>query len=184
MKIWMVPFSDNFVVHWMDFLMKRNIVVVNMENNFAVYVKETSLFWKNLFRSFIHIYWFSSFLRGSSHFGWIVLVIIVLLVIILFWARRRRQQQSMLIGLFLLFFWSLLFLIKELVMIPTEPPINEYNGPPPFYHPSPPPMGYPPPPPAGNPYAVPPNNQPGNFNPYAQQSYVPYPPQQQPFISY
>ena len=49
-------------------------------------------------------------------------------------------------------------------MVPTEPPMNEQQGPP-YYHPAPPPMGYPPPP--------------GNYNPYAQQYQMPYPPQQQ-----
>jgi hypothetical protein len=80
-------------------------------------------------------------------------------------------------------------------MVPTEPPMNEQQGPP-FYHPPPPPMGYPPPPsmgyppmgypppPNGNPYAVPPQNYEGNFNPYTQQHQMPYPPQQQSFNPY
>ncbi len=69
------------------------------------------------------------------------------------------------------------------MMVPTEPPLNEQNGPPPFYHPPPPPMGYPPPP-GGNPYAVPPQNLPGSYNPYIQQTHMPYPPQQQPYNPY
>ncbi|CAF0875584.1 unnamed protein product [Adineta ricciae] len=91
--------------------------------------------------------------NSSAHFAWIVLIIACLLLVILLWARRCRKQ-------------------KDMVMIPTEPPMNQ---PPPFYNPPPPPMSYPPPP-AANPYAYPPQNYPGNFNPYAQQS--------QPFNSY
>ncbi|CAF0937579.1 unnamed protein product [Adineta steineri] len=107
------------------------------------------------------------FLRNSAHFGWIVLILVVLFIVILLVARRRRQRQ------------------KEMMMIPTEPPMHEQNKPPPFYHPPPPPMGYPAPPqyPAANPYAVPPQNYSENFNPYAQQSHMPYPPQQQPYHS-
>ncbi len=51
------------------------------------------------------------------------------------------------------------------MMIPTEPPENKQYQPAPFYQP----------PPGVNPYEVPPQN----YNPYAQQSYMPYPPQQQ-----
>jgi hypothetical protein len=49
----MAPLMDNFVVHFMDFRRKQNIVVVIMENNFVVYVKEPGLFF------FGKIYFFS-----------------------------------------------------------------------------------------------------------------------------
>jgi hypothetical protein len=75
-----------------------------------------------------------------------------------------------------------LFFIEDVIMIPTEPPLNEQHGTP-FYHPVPPPMGYPQPP-SGNPYAVPPQNYAENFNPYPQQNQMPYPPQQQAYNPY
>jgi hypothetical protein len=101
----MVPLLENFVVHFMDFHMKQNIVVVNMDNNFVVSVKATGLFLKKKssisFKYYLIL--FSRFTRGASHFGWIVLLIVILLVCILLWARRNRQRQSMLIKFRFLF---------------------------------------------------------------------------------
>ena len=39
MKIWMALFLDSFVVHSMDFLMKQDIAVENIANNFVVHEK-------------------------------------------------------------------------------------------------------------------------------------------------
>ncbi|CAF0977556.1 unnamed protein product [Rotaria sp. Silwood1] len=99
-----------------------------------------------------------SFFNKASHFAWIIIVIIIFIIVALLWIRCRRQRQ------------------KDAEMIPTEPPMNQdYEPPPPFYHP---------PPHNQNQYGVPPQNQSGNFNPYVQQSYMPYPPQQQPTYPY
>lgn len=64
-------------------------------------------------------------------------------------------------------------------MVPMELPGNDQqqHQEQPFYQPPPPPMGYPPHP-SGNPYAVPHQNADGNFNPYAPQYQMPYPPAQ------
>ncbi|CAF1015895.1 unnamed protein product [Rotaria sordida] len=100
----------------------------------------------------------SSYFTKASHFGWIVIVIIIFIIVTLLWIRCRRRRQ------------------KDVVMVPTDPPMHQDYEPPPFYRP----------PPAHNenPYGIPPQNQSANFNPYAQQSHMPYPPQQQPFNPY
>ena len=92
----MVPFLENFVVQCMDFHMKQNIVVVNMENNIVVYVNEAGLFSKVVF--FIVLYHLCSrFLRGASRFGWLILIVIIIVIVVLLLIRRRRQQQSIFI---------------------------------------------------------------------------------------
>ncbi|CAF3936214.1 unnamed protein product [Rotaria sp. Silwood2] len=93
-----------------------------------------------------------SFLSKVSHFGWIIIVVIIFIIATILWICCRRRRQ------------------KDAAMIPTEEPMNQNYGPPPFYHP---------PPQNEYSYGVPPQNQSGNFNPYVQQSQMPYPPQQQ-----
>lgn len=79
--------------------------------------------------------------------------------------------------------FSLLFIfarfVEDVIMVPSEPPpMNREYSSQPFYNPSQPPRNE-------NPYGVPPQNPSGNFNPYVQQPYTPYPPEQQkPLNSY
>jgi len=99
--------------------------------------------------------------QGASHVIGITVILVVLLIIGIFWARHQRQKQ------------------KGVIMIPTEIPPNEPQGPP-YYHPAPPPMGYPPPP-QGNPYeSGPTQSYPHSYNPYQppQPGAMSYPPQQ------